>query len=404
MTNLNFKLCVLPVLIWFIANPLSSYAQYSSYNYIKRQIIVKYDKGPDGLFHKVENKLVDSVDSVELFYAFDKKHNDLYVMTFSGNYKITLNDESAKNIKQDKNIPKVKDKELPTIVSNVNDVLAKRFQLINKKHEHTIKLKREKEIADSIAEVKRLEELKIEQQRISEEKENRRKEYKDNHIWSIIPIKGIKVNCEIDGCNDTQYLDSVFCIKIIGDTLFYLTEYNLQFNQTQTVIHAAFISDELKNNKDFIYHIDVFKDSLMTYGNFNSINDVKILNQKFYDISINNLKQIAPFGFIINYSWNLENNFLNCFKLSYANLNKQTVKYLDIYWAILNDVGDVRCRGHFSGTGPVKFGNVGDWIWDKDLYYYIESRDATKLKITKLIITYMDGHKKILTGKLIKIA
>ena len=142
----------------------------------------------------------------------------------------------------------------------------------------------------------------------------------------------------------------------------------------------------------------------MTYGNFNSINDVKILNQKFYDISINNLKQIAPFGFINNYSWNLENNFLNCFKLSYVNLNKQTVKYLDIYWAILNDVGDVRCRGHFSGTGPVKFGNVGDWIWDKDLYYYIESRDATKLKITKLIITYMDGHKKILTGKLIKIA
>jgi hypothetical protein len=73
------------------------------------------------------------------------------------------------------------------------------------------------------------------------------------------------------------------------------------------------------------------------------------------------------------------------------NTNKKTIKYIDVYWVLKNDVGDVRKSGHFSGTGPLEEWSSASWEWDHSSYYV--SGDASRMYLTKVIITYMDGTK-----------
>ena len=68
-----------------------------------------------------------------------------------------------------------------------------------------------------------------------------------------------------------------------------------------------------------------------------------------------------------------------------------------MFWQTKNDVGDVRNRGSFKGTGPVKQWDSGSWDWDNTSYYV--ARDVTSFWVTKMVITYMDGTKKVLTEK-----
>lgn len=82
------------------------------------------------------------------------------------------------------------------------------------------------------------------------------------------------------------------------------------------------------------------------------------------------------------------------------NLNKRTIKYIDVYWKVSNGVGDVRKTGHFKGTGPLQEYESANWNWDYSSYYV--AGDATEMEITKVIITYMNGQQLVLTGKQIK--
>lgn len=81
------------------------------------------------------------------------------------------------------------------------------------------------------------------------------------------------------------------------------------------------------------------------------------------------------------------------------NTSTQTIKYIDVYFRVTNDVGDVRKTGHFQGTGPLGEFESATWQWDTSSYYV--AGDASKMSITKVILTYMNGAKKVLTGNLI---
>lgn len=67
---------------------------------------------------------------------------------------------------------------------------------------------------------------------------------------------------------------------------------------------------------------------------------------------------------------------------------------------VTNDVNDVRGSGHFKGTGPVEYMHSGSWDWDSS--YYFVGGDATNMRITKLIITYMNGTQKVLNRNMLR--
>lgn len=108
---------------------------------------------------------------------------------------------------------------------------------------------------------------------------------------------------------------------------------------------------------------------------------------------------MAPYGFIVKWSW--DNEVTVSLQLRYFNSNKKRIKYIEVHWVAINDVGDVRGRGSFRGTGPLGFLESGSWDWDRSLYFVAD--DATTMRITKVILTYMNGTKKILTGDAIVI-
>lgn len=81
------------------------------------------------------------------------------------------------------------------------------------------------------------------------------------------------------------------------------------------------------------------------------------------------------------------------------NTNSKTIRYIDVYFKVTNGVGDVRKVGHFQGTGPLKEFESGSWEWDSSSYYV--AGDASNMNITKVILTYMNGTKKVLTGNLL---
>ena len=57
-------------------------------------------------------------------------------------------------------------------------------------------------------------------------------------------------------------------------------------------------------------------------------------------------------------------------------------------------MGDVRKTGSFKGTGPVEEWEAGSWSWDHSHYYV--AGDTSKMRLTKVIITYMDGSRVVI--------
>ena len=67
-----------------------------------------------------------------------------------------------------------------------------------------------------------------------------------------------------------------------------------------------------------------------------------------------------------------------------------------MYFKITNGVNDVRKTGYFQGTGPLEEGETASWNWDSSSYFL--AGDASEMSITKVVINYMNGTKRVLTG------
>lgn len=373
-----------------IVFPSASYAQYSSSNSFMRRAIVRYDKDTNGFYQKVENQQENFVTNAEKVYAFDKKASNLYVMTNCGNYEITLTKDYAKVVKKNKMIPQLKDDELDAAIKKINLALETRFANANEDHRRELEAARQRAIEDSIATVRR-----AQAERAALEK--KKDDYKSVHDWQWLPTDNSYISCAAEGCEQSEYKDSLFALGVINDTIYYMTNEDLALDVQYAKLHYCPIPKKLQKNADFMYHCEVYKDSLIMHD-FLTPRFCAMANYDYFDKALTEVKKLAPYGFVEDWSW--DDEFSVSFKFSYRNLNKRTIKYIDVYWAIKNDVGDVRKTGHFSGTGPVEYLNGASWDWDHS-YYYVAG-DATKMNITKIIITYTNGTKQSLTGKMIK--
>jgi len=385
------KLLILAV-VTFLS--LSTSAQYSSSNSFMLRALVKYDKEANGLYSKKENLMVKEVSHSARPYAFDKKTSNLYVLTENGNYEITLNKDYAQAVKHNSRIPQLRAEELNQAIDRANAQLAQHFAQLNQQILDKRAADRRNAIADS-----------LEKERESEEAraaiEKRREEYRTTHKWNRIPLRGNLISCEDNDCEDTFSGDTIIYGMVKNDTLLYITPKDFYLGIDLAKAHYTKIPETLQKDEAFNYHLLAFKDSIDKNAPLlSSVRGItSYLNYSFYTKAFEELEAKAPYGFITKWSW--ENEVTVSLQLEFFNTNKKKVKYIEVHWVATNDVDDVRGRGVFKGTGPVEHLSSASWSWNNSLYFL--AKDATALHIAKIVLTYMNGTKKILTGNSIVI-
>lgn len=217
--------------------------------------------------------------------------------------------------------------------------------------------------------------------------------YIKEHKWNLLPIGSLPIQC--DYCNHITTDDTVYIFSMKNDSICYASVENFDLGTKIVKCHVSKIPNYVKKNNDFINHCNVFKDSLEKNQFDFDRETVEYLNAKNVVNAFDILKKKAPYGYFANWSWDNEYGCIT-FKFTYMNTNPKTIKYIKVYWTVKNDVGDVRGSGSFSGTGPVESMSSGSWNWDYSSYYV--KGDASKMRITKVVITYMNGTYKTLTG------
>lgn len=361
-------------------------AQYSSMNSYSRRALVMYEKNPDGFYKRVTDKILDKVDGLTATYAYDKKAQILYVLTENANCAVTLYKDYAKIIKNDKSIKQLKGDELQAEISSKTKYLDAKFQKINEQ--------RSQFIQDSIAKAKA---DSIEHMRTLESQAKARKEaavnYSKSHSYYWTPTGNISLTCSI--CDKSFKEDSLFCYGIKNDSVYFITSEPGDLNLNILTYHAAKIPADLAINKDFLYHYQIFKDSL-TIDSIDYQDETGYMNWENARDYTQKIMRIAPYGYFDGWSWNNEYSFIT-FNFRYVNTNPKTIKYITVYFKVTNDVGDIRKTGYFKGTGPLKQWESASWDWDNSLYYV--SGDATNMNITKVIITWMNGKQQVVSGR-----
>lgn len=368
-----------------------SFAQFSELNSLLRTALVEYKMDASGLYVKNTNVSVDKVNKVKLYYAYDVKARSLYALTDNSNCVIVLSEEDAKVFRKNKQIPQIKGSKLDDEILVINNQLDEKFRALNEK--------RKQFMADSIAKAKR--DSIIQEMRAATEKalnEKKKQDYINSHEWFWVPVKNEYLKCEL--CDNSTYrMDSIMCCGIKNDSIYAVEIKQMPLGVKRGEVHKYHLSDNLKKNKDFLYHYEVFRDSLLSNGHKMLIDDPTEFNYYSLISSLEKVQKIAPYGFVEEWHWNDSYSMIT-FDIKYTNTNKKTIKYINVFFKVTNDVGDVRKTGNFQGTGPVEQWTTSSWDWDSS--HYFVAGDATKMNITKIIITYMDGSQKVLSQNMIK--
>lgn len=374
---LNFLLVLLTCI------PVS--AQYGNSNSLFRQALVIYQLGGKGYFYRGTEQQLSTVDNIREQYAYDKDAHILYVITDNANVAITLNKDYAKIIKKNKSIPQLKGEELNRIIAIYTKQLDDRYSLQNEQ--------RRKFIEDSILKVKAdsIELVRRHEQELAQR--NKREQYRKTHEFQWVPIENVTLECPL--CEKSFTMDSVYCLGIKNDSIYYLTTETKDFDVSQTSAHVSKIPNELSSKAKFIYHYEVFKDSL-TNDTVDFASLVDYVNWKYNNEYLSKLRRIAPFGYFDDWGWDDKYSMLT-FYFNYVNTNPKTIRYITVYFKITNDVGDVRNIGYFKGTGPLKQWESANWSWDSSDYFLYG--DASSMNITKVVLTWMNGKTQVVTGK-----
>lgn len=355
---------------------------FSNFNTLSRIAIVYYEKDGKGFFHKRENVTLVEVKGVNRIYGFNKKSNELYMETNNANCVVVANEQLAKHYKKSKTVPILKEKELEIASDQVSRELEDKFARLNES--------RQKAINDSI-EKARLDSIKlVKEDSIRKENEKRREiSYRKNHNWKMVPTKCNYLYCVFCEKN-VETRDSSVCFAIKNDSIFWGEYMNGDLDIGYIHIHAAKVSTNLQRDASFRYHYNVYSDSLEQAIPFMCTSIAGYKNYINYGEYLEELRKKAPNGYFLYWGWDKEYSSIS-FNFKYLNTNKKTIKYIDVYWVLKNDVGDVRKSGKFSGTGPLGEWESASWNWDSSSYYV--SGDASKMSLSKVFITYMDGSK-----------
>ncbi len=74
------------ILLWLVMCAfLSVRAQYTSYNSFIRKALISYQRNSKGFYERKAEEMLDVVTGVESNYAYDKKAQNLYVLTENRN-------------------------------------------------------------------------------------------------------------------------------------------------------------------------------------------------------------------------------------------------------------------------------------------------------------------------------
>ena len=368
--------------------------QYTSENSFMRKAIVLFQKDAKGFYQPSQDVMVDCIYGVTKNYAYDKKNHNLYVLTANGNFVVTLNKDYAKIVKKNYQIPQLKTMEALALSRKYTEILSLKMEQYNKNRKDSIELAREKFIKDSIAYEKALAKIKEKNEKI---KRDRELAYKANHNWKSVPTGRIELHCSI--CDKSIAKDSLTCLGIKNDSIYFFTLAKGYYNQKIALEHVAKIPSNLANYKDFKYHCEVYRDSLDSHSKILSNDLVNYLSASFTLEAFKEAKKLAPFGYFGDWGWDNEYGYVT-FNFEYTNLNSKTIKYIDVYWYVTNDVNDICGRGNFKGVGPLKEGASASWEWDDSPYYV--SGSASNMSISKVILTYMNGTKQVLSKNMIK--
>ena len=381
-SKMTLKNVIITVLV--LLSNSTCMAQYNQYNSFMRKALVIYKCGPDGYYHATKNVTLDEVKDVETQYAYNKKTQNLYVLTPNSNCEVTLTKEYAKIFKKSKNIRLLKDEELEAAIEEQNRILEQKFKRLNDE--------RTRHIEDSIAKAKRDSIERARQDSIARVREAEQlQSYRETHDWRRVPVKGIRLKCEI--CDETIINeDSLYCIGINNDSIMYFEWKEGKLDNEYLEWHISSLPMELKTNPSFKYHFDAYSDSL-TNMEVSSRTAKGLCAMSFYKY-LDKLEKEAPYGFFEDWGWSNEYSMVT-FHFSYTNMSKSTIKYIAVYFKITNDVGDVRKTGYFQGTGPVEEYGTGSWEWDSSPYFV--SGDASTMEFTKVVITYTNGKQKVLS-------
>ena len=378
--------------VLLIAVVSSITAQYTAGNSFIRKAIVIYEQDNNGFYHKYTDRMIDgAVTGIVKNYAYDKKAQNLYVLTDNGNIVVTLNKDYAKVIKKNSAIPQLKDAELQVAINNQNKSLEEKFNRLN--------AERKQHIADSIYQAKQDSIAQVKKLAAQLEEQNKAKQnYRETHKYFKVPLLSSgSMKCTL--CDEyINYDKAEFVFGIKNDSIYYASMETGDLDITKAEVHASKIPEEIETNKDFLFHYEVFKDSLtkdsLDYqdyaGYMNYSNNIEYLQE---------LKKAAPYGFFEDWGWDSEYSMVS-FHFRYTNTNAKTIKYITVFFKIDNGVGDVRKTGYFQGTGPLKQWETASWEWENSSYYV--SGDASNMSITKVVITYMNGTKQIVTGKYLR--
>lgn len=355
--------------------------------------LVVYEPDGQGIYHKATNLPINELDPTATCYAYNTKTKRLYLSTQYGNYAITLNEVKAKQVKKDKNIPHLTGVDLEERIKAVSNSLDVKFERMN--------ADRRQFMADSIAAVmaaakERERQAAIQQALVDSIHRVGIELYRSSHDWKWLPVPTGYVSC--DYCESTLLLsDSIYALAIQGDKAYYFKAIDTKLGIPLVKLHATTVPQSWQHYEPYRYHLEAFADSVAPKTDINDevVDQVNTgCVQKFFDA----LRKKAPYGFFLDWRWDDEYSMMT-FSFSYLNTNKKTIKYIDVYWKVYNDVDDVRGSGHFKGTGPVEQYNSGTWNWDSSSY--IVAGDATRMELTKVIITYMNGSQQTLTKKMI---
>ena len=236
LSNMKIKTFILTVLVLLSGSACK--AQYNQYNSFMRKALVIYKCGPDGYYHATKNVTLDEVKDVETQYAYNKKTQNLYVLTPNSNCEVTLTKEYAKIFKKSKDVRQLKDEELEAAIEEQNRILEQKFKRLNDE--------RTRHIEDSIAKAKRDSIERARQDSIARVREAEQlQSYRETHDWRRVPVKGIRLKCEI--CDETTINeDSLYCIGINNDSIMYFEWKEGKLDNEYLEWHISSLPMELK--------------------------------------------------------------------------------------------------------------------------------------------------------------
>ncbi len=393
------------LLVFFLVNLIGTAQNQTTnlgldYNQAKAvKVILAFVKDAKGIYQKTSSAKMQISECNYKAYAYDKVEEKLYVVGAEGNFEVLLSKEQVRLMKRRKDVPRLKGNALELAIMTKNELLQQDIEQWNMKHLRELKeaeTQRQhfltdslKAVQDSIEQAQHLAQLRKE----AIEKKHR---YMEKHSWRMLPDCGRILYCMEEGCEGRSNGNSLLLAGFSNDTLFFLRKEEMAFGIRYLKIHKAIVPEFLKQHPDYQYHWEVYKDSLLN-ANYSS-REMKKFNLVEADGAIKKLKKIAPYGYFKEWGWN--DKYSVSFYFTYTNVNPKTIKYIDVYWQITNDVDDVRGTGHFKGTGPLKQWSSAEWNWEHS--HYCVAGDATHMNITKVILTYMDGKKKTLTKSMLR--